>query len=110
MIAKAAIEGWVVTHGVAAKLINVYLKSRFVCGGFADNPKVQALHPPIDRLLLEELAREDFGGKRKFWAQVNQCGWSKFDSTTYENVIQEIRNSLNAGPMWEIERFWKGHQ
>jgi hypothetical protein len=100
----------VITHGVAAKLINVYLKSRFVCGGFADSPKVQALHPPIDRVLLEELARKDFGGKRKFWAQSNKCGWSKFDSDTYENVIQEIREYLNGEPMWKIERFWKGHQ
>ena len=100
----------VITHGVAAKLINVYLKSRFVCGGFADSPKVQALHPPIDRVLLEELARKDFGGKRKFWAQANKCGWSKFDSETYEKVIQEIRESLDGEPMWQIERFWRGHQ
>ena len=100
----------VITHGVAAKLINVYLKSRFVCGGFADSPKVQALHPPIDRVLLEELARKDFGGKRKFWAQSNKCGWSKFDSATYEGVIKRIREALNGSPLWEIEQFWKGHQ
>lgn len=39
------------THGVAAKLINVYLKARFVCGGHAAHPSVDALHPPIDELL-----------------------------------------------------------
>jgi hypothetical protein len=100
----------VITHGVAAKLINVYLKSRFVCGGFADSPKVQALHPPIDRVLLEELARKDFGGKRKFWAQANKCGWSQFDSATYEELIKEICEALNGRPLWEIEQFWKGHQ
>jgi len=110
IIAKAAIEGWVVTHGVAAKLINVYLKSRFACGVFADNPKVQAIHPPIDSLLLQALARNDLGGMAKFWAQAHKDRWSKFDSATYEKVIQGIRESLNGRPMWEIERFWKGHQ
>ena len=98
------------THGVAAKLINIYLKSRFVCGGFAEYPKVQALHPPIDSLLLQELARRDFGEKAKFWSNAYKARWSKFDSHTYENVIQEIRESLNGEPMWQIERFWKGYQ
>jgi hypothetical protein len=98
------------THGVAAKLINVYLKSRFVCGGFAEYPKVQALHPPIDSLLLQKLARDDFGGKARLWSKAYKARWSKFDLETYENVIQEIRESLNGEPMWQIERFWKGHQ
>jgi hypothetical protein len=98
------------THGVAAKLINVYLKSRFVCGGFAEYSKVQALHPPIDSVLLQELARDDFGWKAKFWSNAYKARWSKFDSDTYENVIQEIRESLNGESMWKIEHFWKGHQ
>ncbi|BCQ61269.1 hypothetical protein PBOI14_30190 [Pseudomonas sp. Boi14] len=32
-------------HGVAAKLINVYLKGAFVCAGQELHPHVQALHP-----------------------------------------------------------------
>ena len=109
-INQAQILAIPMTHGVAANLINVYLKSRFVCGGFADNPKVQALHPPIDSLLLQELARSNFGGKAKFWSNDYKARWSKFDSDTYENVIQEIRESLKGEPMWKIERFWEGHQ
>lgn len=49
------------SHGVAAKLINVYLKSRFICGGHADHSKVATLHPPIDSILLKELARLNIG-------------------------------------------------
>jgi Protein of unknown function DUF45 len=41
------------THGVAATLANIYLKSRFVCGGHHDHERVQSLHPPIDAVLLE---------------------------------------------------------
>ncbi|MFZ0254059.1 MAG: hypothetical protein WAN46_00075, partial [Gammaproteobacteria bacterium] len=44
------------THGIAAKLINVYLKSAFVCGGYHEHPRVRAIHPPIDGLLLRELS------------------------------------------------------
>ena len=33
------------SHGVAAKLINVYLKSRFICGGHANHPR----RPPSTR-------------------------------------------------------------
>lgn len=110
IINQAQILAIPMTHGVAAKLINVYLKSRFVCGGFADNPKVQALHPPIDSLLLQELARSNFGGKAKLWTKAYKARWSKFDSDTYEKVIQGIRESLDGEPMWEIERFWRGHQ
>jgi len=43
------------SHGVAAKLINVYLKSRFICGVRADHPKVKALNQPIESILLKAL-------------------------------------------------------
>ena len=72
--------------------------------------KVQYFHLPIDSLLLQKLARDDFGEKAKFWSNAYKARWSKFDSDTYENVIQEIRESLNGEPMWQIERFWKGYQ
>jgi len=43
------------SRGVAVKLINIYLKSRFICGGHADHPKVKALNQPIDSILLKAL-------------------------------------------------------
>lgn len=46
-------------YGVAAKLINVYLKTILVCGGHHENEKVKKIHPPIDRILLMELAKKD---------------------------------------------------
>ena len=54
VVKKAAkFEGLNFTHGVAAKLINVYLKSRFVCGGHHAHKRVHNLHPPIDAILLK---------------------------------------------------------
>ena len=40
------------THGIAAKLINIYFKSKFVSGNQISHKNIAALHPPVDRLLL----------------------------------------------------------
>ena len=45
------------THGEAAKLVNIYLKSRFVCGGHHAHVRVQCLHPPIDSVLPRALRK-----------------------------------------------------
>ena len=50
VIWAAKIQGLDFTHGVAAKLINIYLKAGFVCGGHDIDPRVRALHPP--RIIL----------------------------------------------------------
>lgn len=99
------------THGVAAKLINIYLKVRFVCGGHHADKRVRNLHPPIDALLLQELAKQDFGGEGKQWRKFHLTRWSKFDSPTYQSVITLIRQTLPADtPLWKIEEHWEGHQ
>jgi len=98
------------THGVAAKLINVYLKAMFVCGGY-DCDKVNALHPPIDSLLLTELAiSEQNGDLKKIWVSARRTRWSKFDGKTYEDVIRAIKRKVDGRPLWDIEQYWRGHQ
>jgi hypothetical protein len=87
------------THGVAAKLINVYLKAIFVCSGHHDEQRVRVLHPPIDRLLLGNLG----------WRKIGS--WSKFDSETYERVIDCMRERIGRGEsLWKIEEHWQGFQ
>ena len=99
------------THGIAAKLINGYLKDRFVCGGYHEHERVKCLHPPIDALLLGALAEENVGGHAQQWREFRDQRWSKFDSAMYQAVINLIRESLPAGePLWKIEQYWRGHQ
>jgi hypothetical protein len=96
---------------VAAKIINCYLKVRFVCGGCHTHPSVAALHPPIDDVLLKELGRVNFGRRARDWRKYRQQRWSKFDSKTYEAVIHLIRATLPTGAaLWQIEEHWGGHQ
>jgi hypothetical protein len=109
-ISSALTEGIHFTHGVAAKLINVYLKSRFVCAGYHLHPNVCALHPPIDKLLLDDLADRNFGGQASRWRKTSREGWSKLSSSGYQDLILEIRGQLAGKPLWKIEEFWKGNQ
>ena len=106
MIVESGRDGKSLTHGLAAKLINIYLKSVFLCGGFHQHSKVAALHPPIDRLLLDKLARKNVGGHRHFWRAMHGRGWTRFDSDEYLSVISKIRNVMGGRPLWEIERYW----
>ena len=95
------------THGIAAKLINVYLKSRFVCGGHHAHERVRNLHPPIDGELLKALAKLNAGGHGKRWCE---HPWTQLDSAQYEQLIGFIRGTLRGEPLWKIEEHWKGNR
>jgi hypothetical protein len=110
MIRSALSNDRVFTHGVAAKLINLYLKCRFVCGGHHGHERVDCLHPPIDGVLLKRLTNLDFGGHGKAWRHAAMKRWSKFDSDDYEQVIGLARESLRGAPLWMIEEHWRGNQ
>ena len=97
-------------HGVAAKLINVYLKGAFVCAGYESHPNVEALHPPIDSLLLDELYFNNVGGLKSEWALARKLRWSKFSSPQYEAVIESIRKAMPNKPLWQVESYWRGYQ
>lgn len=111
VITAANPHGLEFTHGIAAKLINCYLKVRFVCGGHHDHERVMCLHPPVDEVLLKALAAQDVGGHAATWRAFRNARWSKFDSGTYEAAINLMRASLPANePLWMIEEYWQGHQ
>ena len=106
---KAAIQearkvGREFTHGIAAKLINLYLKAKFSCGDYADHPHVAALHPPIDSLLLKAFNRTKLPTERL------PVHWSTFDSQTYRQAIHALRETRNGFPLWTAESMWKGYQ
>jgi hypothetical protein len=96
-------------HGIAAKLINVYLKGAFVCAGHDAHPSVAALHPPIDSLLLEALAEHD-SLRETLWKQARKIKWSKFGSSEYEMVIKGVRALQGSRPLWQVEEHWRGYQ
>lgn len=108
------------THGVAAKLINCYLKGVFTCGGHFPCDRVRVMHPPIDRLLLNdlmkpldkkysEITRTKIIEKKNVWKKYRNRGWSNFCSIEYEDVISNIKDVYD-GEMWKVEEYWSGAQ
>jgi hypothetical protein len=102
----------VITDGVAAKLINIYLKAGLVTVGNCNDHRVGALHPPIDSVLLRTLAvRERNEERASFWYRMHGIGWSNFDSPRYEEVINKIRERLGPErPLWMIEEHFQGYR
>ena len=110
IILKATEMGLPFTHGVAAKLINMYLKTVFICGGYDTHDNVAALHPPIDAVLLKSLRSEEVGGAQEHWRKAEKAKWSKFSSDEYEAVISHIKTHMGRNPLWKIEEYWQGFQ
>jgi hypothetical protein len=110
IIEAAASRGLVFTHGVAAKLLNVYLKSAFVCGGHHEHPSVKSLHPPIDSVLVKALCDENMGGLRAEWLKARRTRWSKLSGEGYEAIISAIRRGMPNAALWEVEQHWRGYR
>lgn len=99
-----------ISHGTAAKIINVYLKIIFVCAGYEEHANVKALHPPIDRVLLKNLFKEkDY---KRIFSKYNIAilpNWTSLSSKAYQDIInalREIQCSHNE-PLWKIEKYWQ---
>ena len=103
------------TYGVAAKLLNCYLKPLFITGvreriSLEDVSKQRAIHPPIDRLLLSELHRNNVFEEGIFWKKYMNLGWSNFGKDDYCQCISKIKQNAPRSAMWEIERYWPIYQ
>ena len=94
------------SHGVAAKLINLYLKSIYICGGRSNHPKVAALHPPIDSILLRELIKISDKKHKQIFVRLSKTRWSKFTSADYELAISTVRSLTHPKQIWKIESLW----
>jgi len=99
--------------GVAAKLINCYLKASMINRLSIDDPRVKSIHPPIDRILLSNLKTH---GNVKFPKQCCETNglpaWSRLESDQYEEIIQCLKKFIGykndgSGPgLWELEKYW----
>ena len=72
--------------------------------------KRNAIHPPIDRLLLQQLVNKNVNKKKKVWRSSMGRGWSNFTYDEYMTVIAEIREAIVQEPIWKIEYYWIGFQ
>ena len=103
------------TYGRAQKLVNMYLKLKIVCAGFETHEKVHALHPPLDKVLLDALfaskkvdCPDDLAKFQTALETAKQMGkaWTVFDRQTYDAYIAAIKVFQGKQPLWAAERLW----
>ncbi len=103
-IAERGIDG--ATYGRAAKLVAIYLKTMVVIGPDHDSALAGVIHPPIDRLLLQNLAAAP-GVDRRLRAKWRTVSWTALDERGYHELLTELRTVLTPDePWWMLERFW----
>lgn len=99
------------SHGVAAKLINIYFKTIYICGGYYKHHNVRFIHPPIDSLILNAIEKEDkFRANPLCIKAIKGKRWSKLQSNEYQTIITELRKVMNDSPLWLVEKYWPGHR
>ena len=86
------------TYGRAAKIVAIYFKTRLL--NLENHPLINVIFPPIDSVLLKNLA--DKSPELKFLADKK---WTQFDEGGYRIVIEaiskwSIKNNLKY---WEVE-------
>ena len=93
------------TRGRVAKIVAIYVKTLVVVGGHDDQPLAGVAHPPVDRMLLQALARVDAFPKasRALW---RRTVWTKLDPDGYAEVISSLRAASDGGPLWALEEYW----
>lgn len=102
-----------INYGRAQKLVNIYLKTKLVCGGYESHPKVSQLHPPLDSELLKGLRRvfreqKNSDAAVAFAAAQRACAtWTKFELPDYLAHINAIKIFMGGKPLWMIEEHWR---
>jgi hypothetical protein len=94
------------TFGRAAKLIAVYLKAMVVIGVHSQSRLAAVAHPPIDRVLLQNLASspEIESPHKSKWRATT---WTTLDERSYYELISELRSVVPDGePLWKLEQYW----
>ncbi len=96
-----------VSYGRAAKLIAVYLKAIVVIPNI-NSEQAKFIHPPIDRILLQNMSKSEIALKLKEHDRkvLMEANWTKFDSNKYEEVLNIIRQHMGEKPLWQIEKYW----
>ena len=99
------------THGVAGKLIDVYLKARYLGSLKREEFSSDYFHPPLDDILIKGIKFGMKIGDLPRLALPKNKAWSTFSSEDYESWIKIVSKLVQVDqPLWMIETHWRGHQ
>ena len=98
------------SYGIAAKLINIYLKAVLLCGCNYNDKRMRVVHPPIDRVLLQGMLNsKNIPDKYKVVFR-EHIAWSKYKREHYFEVIKAIKAIQGDEGLWAVEEYWQGYQ
>jgi hypothetical protein len=87
------------TYGRMAKIISVYLKTSVILPAKGKTAVCRWIHPPIDAILLKELARV------KGIKELEKLRWTLLDEKGYWELCELIlaeKETLD----WRLEKYW----
>ncbi len=91
-----------VTYGRMAKFVAIYLKVVAVIGSDPEGPLSQVAHPPIDRILLQNVAKNNSS-----LGDLASVNWTDLSEEEYFTVVNALRTVVDKkDPFWKLERFW----
>jgi hypothetical protein len=95
-----------VMFGRAAKLIAVYLKSMVILGGNPFSPLGKVAHPPIDRILLQNMAKIKII-EQEHKRHLKRAKWTELNEDEYYFLIEQLASYIPKDePMWMLEKHW----
>jgi hypothetical protein len=90
-----------VSYGRAAKIISIYLKTSVILTGRGDCKKSNLIHPPIDNILLTNIASE-----HPSLHHLKSVKWTTLSENEYWSLVKDLRSEFTPFD-WTLERFWQ---
>lgn len=101
-LVSIGVEG--ATYGRASKLVGVYLKSMVVLPEL-EGAEASYIHPPIDRILLQNIAK-DPEVSAEHSRILRNTSWTQLDEQAYFNLLSILRDVNGDRPFWKLEEYW----
>lgn len=77
------------TYGIAAKIVNVYIKTISINLGKNEYPVLRYIHPPVDRRILTNIGAAFKNSP--FWRKNSKKAWTKLSKDEYMDIINSMR-------------------
>jgi hypothetical protein len=87
--------------GIAAKIVNIYLKTAVVLTSNGNSKLAKMIHPPIDSRFLDNFCKEAENKDLK----KSKIKWTKMNSKIYSCVMDRVRKKYPEA-LWRAEEYW----
>ena len=88
------------SYGRAAKIVAVYLKTAVILPGLGNSVNAMVIHPPIDRILLTRISKEEE------FKDLKKTNWTSLKIEDYWHLVGRLKKH-QLGFNWKLEQLWK---